>query len=110
VSVFALTAIGSGIGVWLVSPSKSVTVGASGVVFGFLGYLLARGVFDRKFTSILVGIGALVLYGGMLFGVLPNRAGVSWQAHLFGFFSGIAAAWLLDSKAFRARRQKELGS
>jgi membrane associated rhomboid family serine protease len=98
VSVFALTALGSGLGVWLIAPKGTVTLGASGVVFGLLGYLLARGVFDRKFTSILLGIGSLIFYGGMLFGVLPNRVGVSWQAHLFGFLAGVASAWLLDGK------------
>jgi membrane associated rhomboid family serine protease len=102
VSVFVLTALGSGVGVWLVSPARTVTIGASGVVFGLLGYLLARGFFDRKPTSVLVGILALLFYGGMLFGVLPNRAGVSWQAHLFGFIAGVCSAWLLDGRHGRS--------
>jgi membrane associated rhomboid family serine protease len=101
-AVFGLTALGSGLGVWLIAPKGTVTLGASGVVFGMLGYLLARGVFDRKFTSILIGIGALIFYGGMLFGVLPNRTGVSWQAHLFGFLAGVASAWLLSKRSAKA--------
>lgn len=98
VAVSAMTWLGSGLGVWLIAPSRTVTVGASGVVFGLLGYLVARGVFDRKPMSILLGLGALLFYGGMLFGVLPNRAGVSWQAHLCGLVSGIGAAALLDRR------------
>jgi membrane associated rhomboid family serine protease len=98
-AVSAITWLGSGLGVWLIAPTRTVTVGASGVVFGLLGYLVARGVFDRKPMSILLGLGALGFYGGMLFGVLPNRAGVSWQAHLFGLVSGIGAAALLDRRS-----------
>jgi membrane associated rhomboid family serine protease len=101
VSVFLLTALGSGVGVWLTAPPRTVTLGASGVVFGLLGYLLARGFFDRKPTSILIGIAALMFYGGMLFGVLPNRFGVSWQAHLFGFIAGIFTARILDGRSKR---------
>jgi membrane associated rhomboid family serine protease len=101
VSVFLLTALGSGIGVWLTAPPRTVTLGASGVVFGLLGYLLARGFFDRKPTSFLIGIAALMFYGGMLFGVLPNRSGVSWQAHLFGFIAGIFTARILDGRSKR---------
>ncbi len=97
-AVSAFTWLGSGLGVWLIAPPRTVTVGASGVVFGLLGYLVARGVFDRKPMSILLGLGALGFYGGILFGVLPNRAGVSWQAHLFGLVSGVGAAALLDRR------------
>jgi membrane associated rhomboid family serine protease len=104
VSVFLLTAIGSGMGVWLIAPSRTVTLGASGVVFGLLGYLLARGFFDRKPVSMLVGVVALLFYGGTLFGLLPNRDGVSWQAHLFGFIAGVFSAWILDGRSVRVTK------
>ena len=103
VVVAALSTFGSGIGVWAVAPSRTVTVGASGLAFGLLGYLVARGLFDRTLVSILIGLGALLFYGGMLFGVLPNRAGVSWQAHLFGLLAGVAAAAMLDRRPDRRR-------
>ncbi len=99
VAVTGLAWIGSGLGVWLIAPAHTVTVGASGVVFGLFGYLAARGFFDRRLPSIAVGLGALLFYGGMLFGVLPNRAGVSWQAHLFGLLAGVGAAALLDRRS-----------
>jgi membrane associated rhomboid family serine protease len=98
VSVFVLTALGSGLGTWLTGGRNTVHLGASGVVFGLLGYLVARGVFDRKAKSILIGVIALVGYGSMLWGVLPNRPGISWQAHLFGLLAGIGAAKLLDGR------------
>ncbi len=96
VVVALISALGSGLGVWVVSPSRTVTVGASGLAFGLLGYLLARGLFDRTLVSIAIGIGALFFYGGMLFGVLPNNEGVSWQAHLFGLLCGFAVAAMFD--------------
>jgi membrane associated rhomboid family serine protease len=98
VSVFVLSAIGSGIGTWLTGGRNTVHLGMSGVVFGLLGYLLARGAFDRKPLSILIGLGALFWYGSMLWGVLPRQEGVSWQAHLFGFLAGVAAARILDGR------------
>jgi membrane associated rhomboid family serine protease len=67
-------------------------------VFGFLGYLLARGYFERSILAIVLGLFALVLYGGMLWGALPIQQGISWQGHLFGLLGGIGAAYLIAGK------------
>lgn len=83
----------SGLGVWLTAPSNTVTLGASGVVFGLLGYLLVRGFVDRRPWDVLIGIGVAVVYGSLLWGVLPTDTGVSWQGHLFGLAGGVAAAF-----------------
>jgi membrane associated rhomboid family serine protease len=100
VAVSLITALSSGIGVWLISPSTTVTVGASGVVFGYLGFLLARGYFERSFVAIALSISVAFMYGGVLFGILPGQPGISWQAHLFGFLGGVLAAnWLSKKKA-----------
>lgn len=69
--------------------------GASGIVFGYFGFLLARGVFDRRLVDVLIGVGVFVVYGGMLWGVLPTQPFVSWKGHLFGLLAGVAAAWWL---------------
>ncbi|WP_052462760.1 rhomboid family intramembrane serine protease [Nigerium massiliense] len=87
--------IGSGLLVWLISPPGSVTAGASGVIFGYLTYLLVRGFISHNLGQIAIAVGVFVLYGGVLWGVLPFSVGVSWQAHLGGALGGIAAAWLL---------------
>ncbi|MFD5427076.1 rhomboid family intramembrane serine protease [Streptomyces sp. NPDC127084] len=89
----------SGLGVWLTSPSGSITLGASGVVFGLFGYVLARGFVDRSFRDVLIGLLVAGLYGSILWGVLPADSGISWQAHLFGLLGGVGAAFL-----FRRRR------
>lgn len=96
VSVAVIVAVISGLGTWLVASTNSVHLGASGVIFGLLTYLLVRGVFARKLGQILIGAVVALFYGTMLFGVLPVHTGVSWQAHLFGAIGGVVAAYLLD--------------
>lgn len=94
--VVALTAmLVGGAGVWVLGAPGSVHIGASGVVFGFLGYLLLRGYFERSFTAILLAVVVAVVYGGALWGLLPTQPGVSWEGHLFGFLGGGGAARLL---------------
>jgi membrane associated rhomboid family serine protease len=91
-AVTAIVALVSGLGVWLIAPSHSDTVGASGVVFGYATYLISRGVFDRKTLEILLGVLVAVLFGGALISDLIPHNGVSWQAHLFGGIGGVIAA------------------
>ena len=62
------------------------------MVFGYFGYLVARGWYDRKPRSILTAVAVLVLYGGLIFGVLPTQGFVSWEAHLFGMIAGVLVA------------------
>lgn len=97
VVVTAVSAVVSGLGIWLFGASNSIHIGASGLIFGYFGYLVARGYFERSFTALLLAVVALLLYGGILMGTLPGRPGVSWQGHLFGFAGGILAAYLLAS-------------
>jgi membrane associated rhomboid family serine protease len=92
--VAAVAAVTSGLGAWLFGGTRTVHIGMSGVIFGFLGYLLARGIYERRLGAIAVALVALMLYGGALWGLLPLRAGVSWQGHLFGFLGGWLVAYL----------------
>jgi membrane associated rhomboid family serine protease len=86
-----------GLGVWIFGAANSIHVGASGVVFGYLGYLLARGYFERSVWSVVLAIGAGILYGSVLWGLVPGQRGISWEGHLFGLVGGVAAARLLVS-------------
>lgn len=84
----------SGLAAWLLGPAHTVTVGFSGVLFGFLGYLITRGFFERSVTTILVSIAVIWFFGGMMIGIVPGFAGVgiSWQAHLGGVVGGVFVA------------------
>jgi membrane associated rhomboid family serine protease len=96
--VSLLVTVVGGIGVWLLSPENSRTAGASILIFGYLGYLLVRGFFERSVKDILIAVVVFAVYGPMLWGVLPTQPGVSWQGHLFGLIGGILAA-----RVFRSR-------
>ncbi|MEL6157806.1 MAG: rhomboid family intramembrane serine protease [Cyanobacteria bacterium J06623_5] len=93
--VSIIAALVSGIGTWLIGSPYSVHIGASGVVFGYFGYLLLRGYFERSIVAIAFSLLVTFLYGGIIWGVLPTQPGVSWEGHLFGFIGGILAAKLL---------------
>ncbi|HYJ28455.1 MAG TPA: rhomboid family intramembrane serine protease [Nocardioides sp.] len=97
-AVTAVVWLVGGLGTWLFGGVGTVHLGASGVVFGWLAYLLVRGFFTRHPVEVLVGVGVLLVYGGMLLGVLPGTPGISWQGHLFGAVGGFAAARVLTTR------------
>lgn len=90
----------AGAGIWLTGPSNGVTLGASILIFGYFGYLLGRGVFERHLADVAIAVAVAAVYGTMIFGVLPSNPNISWQGHLFGLFGGLLAAW-------RLRRRRE---
>lgn len=96
--VSIISALTSGLGIWLIAPPTTVHVGASGIVFGYLGALLFMGFFQRRPLSILLSVACLVLFGNMVVGLLPGAPGVSWQGHLFGFLGGVLAARLMSRR------------
>ena len=102
--VSILAAIIGGIGVWLFAGAGSIHIGASILIYGYLGFLLFRGFFQKNLPSILVSVIVFFLYGGLVFGVLPSQTGVSWQGHLFGFIGGVIAAFAV------AKEKKYYGS
>ena len=95
VQVTLVVGLASGLGTWLLGSSGS-HIGASGVIFGYLGYLLLRGFFERRLGSISLSLLVGTLYGSMIWGILPLQRGVSWEGHLFGFLGGVLAARILS--------------
>jgi membrane associated rhomboid family serine protease len=89
----------SGLGVWFTGSPNTIVVGASGVIFGYFGLLLMRGIVERTWWNFGVVLLVGLLYGWQLIGLLPTDPRVSWQGHLFGFLGGMIAAVI-----FRARR------
>jgi membrane associated rhomboid family serine protease len=84
-----------GLGVWFTGSPNAETLGASLLIFGYFGYLLGRGLFERYWLDIVIALGVLVFYGTMFYGVVPSDPRISWQGHLFGLVGGVLAAWTL---------------
>lgn len=90
--VTAIVWITSGLGTWLVGPAHTDHIGASGLAFGWLVFLLVRGFFARSAGQVFVAAVLFLYWGGMLWGLLPGQPGISWQEHLFGAVGGVLAA------------------
>jgi membrane associated rhomboid family serine protease len=102
VAVLVVVTVVGGLGVWLLG-RPAAHVGASGVIFGFFGFLIASAWFTRSLSSAVVAAVTVALYSGLIWGVVPRGGFVSWEGHLFGLLAGIAAArWL--PRAPRAAR------
>ena len=91
----------SGMAAWFLTPANTIILGASGLIFGWLTYLLARGIWSRRPAQVVIAVLVLLLYGGLIWGVFPGNTGISWQAHLGGAIGGVLAAWLLHRRASR---------
>lgn len=102
-TVSVLGMLGAGLGTWVIGRGNAVHIGASGVIFAYFGYLLAAGIFERKLSSILLSLLTFFLWGGMLWQTLPlwTMREISWEGHLTGLVTGIAAAKLLAEKKGR---------
>ena len=97
-AVTAIVAVVGGLGTWLIGPANTNHIGASGLVFGFASYLIARGAYSRKPLHLAAGVAVLAVYGAtLLFGLVPTP-GISWQGHLFGAVGGVVAARVLDRR------------
>ncbi|GAA1131228.1 rhomboid family intramembrane serine protease [Kribbella jejuensis] len=102
--VTAIVAVIGGFGTWLISPPNMITIGASGVVFGYAAYLIVRGLFNRRIGQVLIGIVVIMVWGSALLTSLLPQDGISWQGHLCGGIAGVLAAWVLaDDKQARAK-------
>ena len=96
--------------VWLVAgivTGDGIHIGASGLVFGYFGYLAARGLYERSLSSILISIAVIAVYGTIIFGVLPTQEGVSWEGHLFGLIAGVLYAGLVGKDDREAKEDSD---
>jgi len=80
-----------GLGLWIIGRS-SYHVGASGLIFGYFGYLASRGIFKKSISSLIVSLFTVFAYGGLIWGLLPTYSRISWEGHFCGFVAGIVAA------------------
>ena len=91
-AVITIVLLGGGM-VWLVGKPGTLHIGASGVIFGLIGFLICIGVFRRDWKALVISVLIAILYGGALYSLLIYVPGISWSGHLFGFISGVLAAW-----------------
>ena len=104
-ALLAVSAVVIGLGgglVWLFG-SSAIHIGASGLVFGWYGFLVARGLVDRSPITLGAALVVGVLYGSLLWGVFPGQPSVSWEAHLFGAIAGAGAAFLIRTHVHAPR-------
>jgi membrane associated rhomboid family serine protease len=101
VAVSLAGAIGGALVAWVLGPPFSVHVGASGLVFAYFGWIIARAVRERSALAIVLALVTLVVYGGVLWGLSPFQIGISWQDHLGGLLGGmiLARVWPVESAA-----------
>lgn len=97
--------VGSGLMAWLLGAPGSVHIGASGVIFGYLGFLMLTGWYTRSFASILLSVVVTLAWGSLVLGMMPGVPGISWQAHIGGFLGGVFAA-----RGFRISRRSHARS
>lgn len=109
VGVTAVVWLVAGAGTWLIGvPGHHA--GASGVIFGWMVFLLLRGFAQRSVAQILVAVVLFVYWGGMLWGMLPGQPGISWEGHLSGALGGVLATWLVARSTRRRDSRREPGT
>jgi len=84
--------VGGGL-VWLLGKEGTIHIGASGIIFGLIGFLMFLGFFRREWIALAISVAILVFYGGALLSLFVYIPGISWTGHLFGYMSGVLAAW-----------------
>ena len=105
-ATMAWIAVAGGLGVWLLG-REAVHVGASGLVFGLVGFLIVRGLYERALGSLAVSLAVVLLYGGSVWGIVPQGGGISWEAHLFGLIAGGATARVFVAKGVGKDNDKD---
>lgn len=98
VFITAIILVVSGVGTWLVGPPNTVTIGASGLVFGYFAFLVVNAWYERSKGAIAFALVVIIAYGGIIWGIFPAGNGVSWQSHFFGLVGGVIAAYYLHRR------------
>ncbi len=101
--VTVLVIITSGLAVWFFQGGNTLGAGASGLVFGYFGYVLARGLIDRNLIDALVAVVMGLSFAYLFTVAIPGAPNVSWLAHLGGLIGGVAGGWIFRDRKRKAR-------
>jgi membrane associated rhomboid family serine protease len=100
--------VGSGLMAWLLGAPGTVHIGASGLIFGYLGFLMLTGWYTRSFGSILLSLLVTLVWGSLVLGMMPTIPGVSWQSHVGGFLGGVFAARSVSPRSRQSVQRSSL--
>lgn len=106
-AALAVIVLIGGFGVWVFGKPHTVHIGASGVIFGLIGFLVFIGIFGRRWKTLVLSLVVFFAYGGVLMTLFIYMPGVSWSSHFWGFAAGVMAAWWL-SRSRTARRTRKI--
>jgi len=95
-----------GFGVWVFGRAHTVHIGASGVIFGLIGFLVSIGIFGRRWKTLMLSLVVFVAYGGVMSTLFIHTPGVSWSSHFWGLVAGILAARGLTRSGWARRARK----
>jgi membrane associated rhomboid family serine protease len=104
--VTAVVMVTSGLGIWLFQGSNELTVGASGVIYGYFGYVVVKGLFDRRLLDVAVGLAMALSFAYILIAAVPGTPNVSWIGHLSGLAGGIFSGWLFREQSTLTKRSQ----
>ena len=105
--ISAIIVLISGLGTWLFAPPNTVTVGLSGLIFGYFAFLVVNAWYERSVGAIVFAVVVIIAYGGLIWGIFPAGNGVSWQSHFFGMLGGIVAARYLSTRGLIRSAQSQ---
>lgn len=88
----------SGLGTWLIAPSNTVHIGASGLIFGYFAFLVVNAWYERSLAAVALALAVILMYGGLISGIVPTGNPISWQGHLFGMIGGAIAAYYFSDR------------
>jgi membrane associated rhomboid family serine protease len=97
VAVFLFVTIAGGLLVWIFGRDAN-HIGASGLIYGLVAFLIVHGILEKKYIPIGISIAVGIVYGGLIWGIFPSiKSYISWEGHLFGAISGVLIAFLLKN-------------
>ena len=106
IKVLLIIYVITGTGVWLVA-RPAIHIGASGLVYGFVGFLFFSGLFRKNIKSLLISIAIVLLYGGLIFGIFPGQKNISWESHLVGAIVGGLCAYIFKDAGKKTDASKK---